>query len=60
MVNDRGLQFDLDVNHEAERCSALPSAAPDPGNIVFIYRNKVPAATAIPGRDRPIFRKVAA
>jgi len=38
MVNDRGLQLDLDVNHEAERGSALPSAAAEPGKIVFVYR----------------------
>jgi hypothetical protein len=60
MVNDRGLQLDLDVNHEAERRSALPSAAPEPGKIVFVYRSKVPAATTNAGCDRPIFRKLAA
>ena len=55
LVNDRGLQLD----QEAERRSALHDAVPEPGKIVFVYRNTAPARSA-PAPDRPAFRKLAA
>ena len=45
LVTHRGLAIDR-------------TAAPEPGKIVFVYRSKVPAATA-PGDQRPIFHKFA-
>jgi hypothetical protein len=38
LVNDRDLKLDLDAVPEAERRSALHGAVPEPGKIVFVYR----------------------
>ena len=47
LVTHRGLAIDRD-------------SAPEPGKIVFVYRSKVPAATAADCDHRPVFRKLAA
>jgi len=69
LVNNRGLQLDLDAVREAERSSALHDAAneaersprralqgavPEPGKIVFVYR-KTAAAPAALRSDRLVF-----
>ena len=50
LVNDRGLQLD----QEAERCSALQGAIAVSGKIVFVYR-KTPPIPAASRSDRLVF-----
>jgi hypothetical protein len=54
LVNDRGLE----LVPEAERCSALRGAVPEPGKIVFVYRKTPPLAALRAGRAA--LQKVAA
>jgi hypothetical protein len=56
VINDRGLQLDLNALQEAERCSALQNPA---GRIVFVYRKAVPAHPAL-RNNQPAFHKIAA
>jgi hypothetical protein len=49
LVNDRGLKLDLDAVPEAERRSALPSAVPESGKIVFVYHQTRDAGFGIRG-----------
>jgi len=68
MVNDLGLQLDLDAVREAERCSALQNRAEAEGHlalqnpagrIVFVYRKIVAAHPAL-HNDQSAFHKIAA
>jgi hypothetical protein len=56
LVNDRGLQLDLDAVPEAERCSALQNPA---GRIVFVYRKTAPTHPA-QRNEAAVFHKTAA
>lgn len=56
LVNDLGLQLDLDAVREAERCSAIQNPA---GRIVFVYRKSVPAHPALHD-EQAAFHKIAA
>jgi hypothetical protein len=59
LVNNRGLQLDLDAVREAEGRSALQGALPEPGKIVFVYRKTPPAPTALRS-DHAALHKLAA
>ena len=67
LVNDRGLQLDLDAVQETERCSALQnragaechSALQNPaGRIVFVYRKAASAHPALHS-ERSAVHKIA-
>jgi hypothetical protein len=56
LVNDRGLQLDLDSAQEAERCSALQNPV---GRIVFVNRKTIPAHPALHS-EQSVIHKIAA
>jgi hypothetical protein len=58
LVSALGLQLDSDALHGAERGSAL-QGAPEPGRLVFIYR-QTPSAPAPPASEHAAFPRRAA